>query len=77
MLAGLRKNGWKIIAVVSLLFVGYLFGAISSSPSFAAKKFQYKVVRVPDTELQALLNEMGSGGWEYVSLIDVFMVFKR
>ena len=67
-----RLSGAWLIASVSLcalafmLFVGQPFAAKAQEP----KRFQYKIVEVlPDTQnMQIMLNEFGSAGWELVAV---------
>jgi hypothetical protein len=49
-----------------LLLVGQPFSAKAQEP----KRFQYKIVEVlPDTQnMQTMLNEFGSSGWELVAV---------
>jgi hypothetical protein len=68
----IRLSGAWLIASVSLcalafmLFVGQPFAAKAQEP----KRFQYRIVEVlPDTQnMQAMLNEFGSAGWELVAV---------
>jgi hypothetical protein len=68
----IRLSGTWLIASVSLcalafmLFMGQPFAAKAQEP----KRFQYRIVEVlPDTQnMQTMLNEFGSAGWELVAI---------
>ena len=58
--------GSSLCALGLLLFMGQPFAAKAQEP----KRFQYKIVEVlPDTQnMQTMLNEFGSSGWELVAV---------
>jgi hypothetical protein len=67
-----RLSGAWLIASVSLCALAFMllveqpFAAKAQEP----KRFQYKIVEVlPDTQnMQTMLNEFGSAGWELVAV---------
>ena len=66
-----RSWAWLIAGVCLgvlgfLLLVGQPFAAKAQEP----RRFQYKIVEVlPDTQnMQTMLNEFGSSGWELVAV---------
>jgi Domain of unknown function (DUF4177) len=58
--------GVSLCALAFLLFMGQPFAAKAQE----TKRFQYKIVEVlPDTQnMQTMLNEFGSSGWELVTV---------
>ena len=61
-----------VIAGISLCALGFMLVAGQPSPAKAqeSKRIQYKIVEVlPDTQnMQTMLNEFGSSGWELVAV---------
>ena len=67
-----RLSGAWLIAGISLCMLGFmlLMGQPFSAKAQEPKRFQYKIVEVlPDTQnMQTMLNEFGSAGWELVAV---------
>jgi Domain of unknown function (DUF4177) len=67
-----RLSGAWLIAGISLCMLGFmlLMGQPFSAKAQEPKRFQYKIVEVlPDTQnMQTMLNEFGSSGWELVAV---------
>ena len=67
-----RRSGAWLVAGVSLCMLGFLLvtGQPFAAKAQEAKRFQYKIVQVlPDTQnMQTMLNEFGSSGWELVTV---------
>ena len=67
-----RVSGSWLIAGVSLCALGFLLlmGQPFTAKAQESKRIQYKIVEVlPDTQnMQTMLNEFGSSGWELVAV---------
>ena len=67
-----RLSAAWVIAGISLCALGLLLLMGQPFPAKAqeSKRFQYKIVEVlPDTQnMQTMLNEFGSSGWELVAV---------
>ena len=67
-----RRSGAWLIAGICLGALGFLLlmGQPFTAKSQESKRIQYKIVEVlPDTQnMQTMLNEFGSSGWELVAV---------
>ena len=67
-----RRSWAWLIAGVSLSALGFLLlmGQPFTAKAQESKRIQYKIVEVlPDTQnMQTMLNEFGSSGWELVAV---------
>ena len=67
-----RLSGTWLIAGISVCVLGFmlLMGQPFAAKAQEPKRFQYKIVEVlPDTQnMQTMLNEFGSAGWELVAV---------
>lgn len=71
-----------LVAIVILLAVNLIRPLVLSSVTYAARRIQYKVVKIPHQakaeHVESLLNNYGKDGWELVVTIywDV-LIFKK
>ena len=67
-----RRSGAWVIAGICLGALGFLLfmGQPFAAKAQESKRIQYKIVEVlPDTQnMQTMLNEFGSSGWELVAV---------
>ena len=78
----MRKNFiQRVIFCVTLLFLGYIVGLVSSNCSSAAPKTEYVVKGINHfsklDKFEDELNRMGAEGWELVQFDKYIAIFKR
>ena len=66
------------LVVIALLLVLNLGGIVlSPTPTFAAKKYEYKVEYYERGGSQKILDQYSNAGWELIAATDQYLFFKK